>query len=173
MALKLEFKSGEKMIVNGAVLENIGPVARLLVHNRANIMRGREILTAEDSNTPAARTYFSLQCAYLFPEKRDAYLQQFVHLLEAYTKASPSANAIAARVMEAVDKGNLYKALRELHDLVKHELQLMGAFYERLEHQAADDDAGAPDDQQAALASDDRDGDDGQAGSSGNSANRA
>jgi flagellar protein FlbT len=138
MALKLEFKAGEKMIVNGAVIENVGPHARLLLHNRANIMRGREILTAEESRTPASRTYFALQCAYLFPEKRDAYLAQFEDLLAAYLSASPSALPIGEVVRMAVASGDLYKALREMHALVRHELYVLQSFYQSLEDQIAD-----------------------------------
>ena len=71
MPLKLDLKCGEKMIVNGAVLENVGPNAKILIHNLATVLREKEILTQEDAATPASRVYFSLQCAYMFSEARE------------------------------------------------------------------------------------------------------
>ena len=39
MPLKLDFKAGDKMIINGTVIENVGPNAKLLIHNEASILR--------------------------------------------------------------------------------------------------------------------------------------
>ncbi len=52
MPLKLDLKCGEKMIVNGAVLENVGPNAKILIHNLATVLREKEILTQDDAATP-------------------------------------------------------------------------------------------------------------------------
>ncbi len=73
MPLKIDFKSGDKMVINGAVVENVGPNTKLLVHNESAILREKEILSVADSTTPASRVYFSLQCSYIFPQKRDEY----------------------------------------------------------------------------------------------------
>lgn len=57
MPLKLEFKSGDKLMINGAVIENIGANAKILVHNEAAILRNKEVLSETDEATPAARVY--------------------------------------------------------------------------------------------------------------------
>ena len=69
MPLKLDLKAGEKMVINGAVLENVGPNAKILVHNQAMILREKEVLTEDICATPASRIYLALQCAYMFPDK--------------------------------------------------------------------------------------------------------
>ena len=95
MPLKLDFKHGEIMIVNGAVIENVGSNAQLLVHNKAAILREKEILTQSEAATPASRVYFELQCAYIFRETRDDHLKTFRNHLKDYVDACPSATDIA------------------------------------------------------------------------------
>ena len=93
MPLKLDFKAGEKLVINGAVVENVGGNAKLLVHNESAIIREKEILTQAETNTPAARVYFALQCAYMFPRHEEEYLATFREFLGDYIKAAPSAKA--------------------------------------------------------------------------------
>ena len=57
MPLSIDFKAGDKIIINGAVIENLGSNSTISIHNQAAILRGKEILSAEDSTTPASRIY--------------------------------------------------------------------------------------------------------------------
>ncbi len=66
----IEIKSGDKLIINGAVIEITGSNTKLLIHNQVSIHRQKEIMSEEESVTPAARVYFALQCAYIFPHKK-------------------------------------------------------------------------------------------------------
>lgn len=125
MPLVLEFKSNDKMIINGAVIENGGPHTKLVVHNRAAILREKEILSEEDAKTPASRIYFSLQCAYIFPGKKEGFLDAFSQYIEEYLSACPSAAPIAKEVVRDVQEGNLYKGLRASQKLIKHEASLV------------------------------------------------
>ena len=133
MPLVLEFKSRDKIIINGAVIENGGPHAKLVVHNQAAILRGKEILSDEDAKTPASRIYFSLQCAYIFPGGKDQYLDAFSRYIEEYLHACPSAGPMAREVVDEVKAGRLYKALRASQKLIKHEATLV----EGLEHEVS------------------------------------
>ena len=126
MALKLELKSGDKFIINGAVIENAGPNTKLLVHNQSAILRQKEIMSAEDSTTPASRVYFALQCAYIFPEKIDHYLTQFEKCARDYLDASPSSAFIIDGIVDNVRHDRLYQGLKAAQDLLKHEEELMG-----------------------------------------------
>lgn len=128
MPLKLDLKTGEKMIVNGAVLENVGPGAKVIVHNMASILRDKEILTQDDAVTPASRVYFSLQCAYMFPETRDGHLKKFRSFLNDYLAACPSALAIGDEIKGFIDEKQYYKALRASRNLIAHEAETVQAF---------------------------------------------
>ena len=124
MPLKIEIKSGDKLVVNGAVMENVGSNATLLFLNEAAIIREKEILSQAETSTPASRVYFALQCAYMFPEKKGDYLKAFEELLDDYVKACPSAQPISDKIKEKANKGNLYQAMRAVHELVLHECEV-------------------------------------------------
>jgi len=125
MPLTIDFKSGDRLIVNGAVIENIGSNAKILVHNQAMILRGREVISEEDSKTPASRIYFALQCAYIFPERQNDYVELFEKLLDEYVTACPSAQPIADELLAITEKENFYKALKVAFKLIRHESEVL------------------------------------------------
>lgn len=128
MPLKLDLKCGEKMIVNGAVLENVGPNAKILIHNLATVLREKEILTQEDAATPASRVYFSLQCAYMFDDAREEHLKNFNQYLNDYLEACPSASEIADVIRGHIEKENFYKGLKSSRNLIAHEVRTLDEF---------------------------------------------
>ncbi|MBL4614789.1 MAG: flagellar biosynthesis repressor FlbT [Magnetovibrio sp.] len=132
MPLKLEFKSGDKLMINGAVIENIGTNAKILVHNEAAILRNKEVLSKTDEATPAARVYFSLQCAYMFPDHADDHMKTFGDHLNDYVQACPSAKGIAQEIQNAVADGKIYKALKKTHNLISHEANVLQQFHHDL-----------------------------------------
>jgi len=139
MPLKLDFKSGNKMIINGAVVENIGGNASLLIHNEAAILREKEILSEAETVTPAARVYFALQCAYMFPEKKDHYISVFRQFLEDYMTAAPSSREIGEKIMTQVDKGRIYNGLKLTQKLIGHEIKVFESLRQSLEDEVGSD----------------------------------
>ena len=139
MPLKIDFKSGDKMVINGAVVENVGPNTKLLVHNESAILREKEILSVADSTTPASRVYFSLQCSYIFPQKRDEYLKVFRKFLTEYVEACPSAHSIAQEIEAEVNQGRVYKALKKTQKLIAHEAQIVKGLQHDLEEKLTDE----------------------------------
>ena len=137
--LSIDFKAGDKIIINGAVIENLGSNSTISIHNQAAILRGKEVLSAEDSTTPASRIYFALQCAYIFPQNRGEYIEGYVNLLDEYLQACPSAKSIADGIQASVDKGQLYKALKTTQDLIKHEAEILCALQQNLGEVAQED----------------------------------
>ena len=121
MPLKLDFKAGEKLVINGAVVENVGSNAKLLIHNDSAIIREKEILTQAETNTPAARVYFALQCAYMFPRHEAEYLDTFREFLNDYASAAPSAKSLCDEIAKMVDDAKLYRALKATQKLIRHE----------------------------------------------------
>ena len=138
MPLLIDFKSGDKIIINGAVIENAGSSSKLLIHNQASILRGKEILSEEESNTPASRTYFALQCAYMFADKKDDYLKLFNNFLTEYTAACPSAATIAGEIRGEVEQGRLYKGLKASQKLIKHEREILKSLHQDVEQASGD-----------------------------------
>ena len=125
--LSIDFRAGDKIIINGAVIENLGSNSRLSIHNEAAILRGKEVLSAEDSNTPASRVYFSLQCAYIFPQNEAEYVKSFESFLRDYVAACPSSKSIAEDISSHVKDGELYRGLKSAQKLIEHEGNLLAA----------------------------------------------
>jgi flagellar protein FlbT len=133
LPLLIDLKPGEKVIINGAVIENAGANTKLRVHNESSILRQKEILTADDAITPASRVYVCLQNAYIFPDKREHYMQMFERLLAEYLEACPSAEEICTELRVEANALHFYKALKASRKLLKHEAMVLQAL-----NQAAD-----------------------------------
>lgn len=122
MALVIHIKRDQKVIINGAVLENVtGRTISLILKNEASVLRSEDVLSPEDAVTPASRTYYALQCAYLFPERRDEHLQDFNELVGSYLSAAPSSKDIVEEILVAVESEHYYGALKKAQKLIKHE----------------------------------------------------
>ena len=125
MPLKLDFKSGDKLVINGAVLENIGTNAKLLIHNESAILREKEILSVADTSSPASRVYFALQCAYMFPQKKAEYISLFADFLAEFVTACPSSQPLADEIEALVGDDKIYKALKMTQKLIAHQAEIL------------------------------------------------
>lgn len=127
MPLKINLKKGQKIILNGAVIENTNPRSiNFTLMNEAAILRDSDVLTAEEACTPASRIYFNIQGLYLFEEKRDEYSQNVNQLLEDYERAAPSCKPITYAVRDALMNEEYYNALRQARKLIEHESKVLG-----------------------------------------------
>ncbi len=139
MPLKLQLRKGQKIIVNGAVLENAGShTASLLVKNDASILRDNDILTPADARTPASRVYYALQCAYLFPVERDRHLGNLKQLVDSYEEAAPSASPICGGIRSLMGEDKLYQALKLAQELIAHERQVFEYVHGRIGEEIRD-----------------------------------
>jgi len=130
--LLIDIKPGDKVIINGAVIENAGNSTKLFVHNQAAILRGKEVLSEEDCGTPAARAYFALQCAYIFADKHADYLAKFEKLLDDYLAACPSAEAIGEQIRKEIKDDKLYRALKAAQKLIAHEGDILNSMQRKV-----------------------------------------
>ena len=139
MPLKLDFKSGDKLVINGAVLENIGTNAKILIHNESAILREKEILSIAETSTPASRVYFALQCAYMFPHKKDEQIDLFKDFLKDFVTACPSIKPIAEEIEELVAEDKIYKALKHTQKLIAHQAEVLKSLETGIEEATEED----------------------------------
>ncbi len=123
MPLRIKLPTNEKVIINGAVLENAGDATTLVVHNRVDILRRKEVMNEGDAITPARRIYYALQCAYLFENDRNEYLTLANKLLREYEEAAPSADEVIGSIEEKLRAERYYDGLKNTLDLIDHETQ--------------------------------------------------
>ena len=127
MPLRIKLPSKEKIIINGAVIENAGEATTIILHNRVDILRRKEVMSEGEANSPARRVYYALQCAYLFDGDRDRYLELYRQFSGDYREAAPSAGEIFVEIDALVEAERYYDALRKTQDLMDHETERLSA----------------------------------------------
>ncbi len=123
MALKLSLKPGEKFVLNGAVVANGDRRASLIVHNKASILRERDIMKEEDVNTPAKRIYFPIMLMYLDDTEFDKYYDEFILRMTEFLSVveTPEVIEICVSISKDVMSRNYYKALVSCKKVVAFE----------------------------------------------------
>jgi len=127
MPLRIKLPANERIIVNGAVIENAGDATTIVLHNRADVLRRKEVMSESEAKTPARRIYYALQCAYMFDDERPRYAEHARQFLNQYRDAAPSAGEIAAKIEAMIDQDKLYNALRATQELIDHEAERLGS----------------------------------------------
>jgi flagellar biosynthesis repressor protein FlbT len=125
MPLTINLKPGEKLIVNGVVLQNAHHAARLIVHNEAALLREKDIITEEAATTPARRIYFTVQCLYLFPGKSALYLPIIHRFFAEFSVAAPSTLPLLRKIEQELADGHLYAALKTAKQLIAKEQEIL------------------------------------------------
>jgi flagellar protein FlbT len=122
MTLRISLRDGEKMIVNGAVLRSVGRTD-VLVENRAALLRGREVMTPEEANTPARRLYFATMMAYIEREALATHQDRVLVLLRELMEAFENEQALSAcvRLARHLADSDFYPALGECRLLIQYE----------------------------------------------------
>ena len=65
MALKVELKPNERIIIGQVVIRNDEQRTRFFIEGDAPILREKDILTAANADSPAKKIYLSIQLMYL------------------------------------------------------------------------------------------------------------
>jgi len=124
VALKVELKPHERIVIGGAVLRNGDARCRFVIEGNVPVMRERDIMTTAEANSPAKRIYFVLQLMYLDRDigpHRDA----FMTLVEEFMTAAPSAWPHINTITKFVLEGDAYKAIKATRALIDYEEELL------------------------------------------------
>lgn len=124
MALKIELKPGERIIIGSSVITNGDNRARLFVDGEAPILREKDILTGETANSPAKRIYLCLQLMYL-GQDLTVHKETYFELVNDFLAAAPSALTIIDRINSKILTNSLYSALKEAKALISYEEELL------------------------------------------------
>ena len=123
MALKISLKPGEKFVVNGAVITNGDRRASLIIQNRVSILREKDIIQADEANTPVRRIYFPIMLMYLEEDNRSQFYDDFVERMSEFMSAieNPEIKTICLALSRDVMTGNFYRALMTCKKLFEYE----------------------------------------------------
>ncbi|MGH6994424.1 MAG: flagellar biosynthesis repressor FlbT [Stellaceae bacterium] len=127
MPLTINLKPREKLILNGVVIENSGPMAKILIHTNAALLREKDVLPEEKATTPARRIYFAIQCQYLFAGKAEMFLASIERQLAEYEQARPESRALLGEIRRLLAEDQFYRALKSAKLLIQHEEEAAAA----------------------------------------------
>ncbi|WP_298959805.1 flagellar biosynthesis repressor FlbT [uncultured Roseibium sp.] len=125
MALKVELKPGERIIIGDSVITNDNQRTRLFIEGQAPILREKDILTPATADTPAKRVYLAVQLMYLSTDL-ERIQENYFTLVNDIVKAAPSTIPYVTRISNAIITGAFYKALKEARKLIEYEGTLIG-----------------------------------------------
>jgi flagellar protein FlbT len=124
MALKVELKPHERVIIGSCVITNTDQRARLLIDgDNIPILREKDILTPETADTPAKLVYLAVQLMYISPDPQGQHGTYF-NLVREIVTAVPSAWPIIEEINNFILNGDFYRALKEARKLIAYEQKL-------------------------------------------------
>lgn len=124
MALKVELKPGERILIGEAVITNNDQRTRLLIEGAAPILREKDIMTPERADTPAKRIYLAVQLMYTSREAQQHH-ELYFSLIRDLMQAAPSAWSLIEGINNHILTGEMYKALKETKKLIAYEEELL------------------------------------------------
>lgn len=124
MALKVELKPGEKLLVGNCIITNSDQRTRLFIEGRAPILREKDILTSDTADTPAKRIYLAVQLMYI-DDTQEPASSSYMQLARDFVEAVPSSVAIVDQINNEILTGSLYKALKASQRLIEYEQDLL------------------------------------------------
>ena len=125
MPLRLNLKPHEKVIIGNSVIENGQKGASFVIHNKATILREKDIMTEETADTPAKRIYFVIQLMYMAGgmEESKQHHAAFFELTNQFLKACPTPEAVGlvSDMGMHILNDNFYAALKSCKQLIEYE----------------------------------------------------
>jgi flagellar protein FlbT len=124
MALRIELKPFERIVIGQCVITNSDSRAAFLVDGKVPILREKDILTPKAANSPVKRLYLCAQQMYLeddIPKYQEFYMGFAKDLLEAM----PSFRAQIEAASNQILSGSLYNALKVIRKMMKREEEML------------------------------------------------
>lgn len=128
--LVLKLGPGERVLINGAVIENGDKRSRIAVMTpHANILRLRDAIHPETANTPVRRVCYLVQLVLTGDAEADDIRLQVLRGVEQLSQVltDPDSRAQLTLASQSILSGDHYPALKALRALLPREERLMAA----------------------------------------------
>lgn len=124
MALVIDLKPGEKILIGSAVITNDKQRTRLHISGEAAILREKDVMQETEADTPCKKVYFLIQCMYLASTPKE-YHQTYFNLVKEIQHAAPRSSVLFLSINEHIINGAYYKAMKDARELIKFEEDLL------------------------------------------------
>jgi len=124
MALVIDLKPGEKILIGTAVITNDNQRTRLHISGEAPILREKDVMKEEQADTPCKKIYFLIQCMYMAKDPK-IYHKKYFDMIKEIQHAAPSLAFRFLSINEKILDDAYYKAMKEARDLIKVEEEMI------------------------------------------------
>ena len=124
MALIIDLKPTERVIIGTALITNDDTRTRLHIEGDAPILREKDIMREDEANSPCKRIYLTVQLMYLSKDPASLHELYFQQIREIQS-AAPSTTTFFMVINDHILNNNYYKALKEARNLIDHEQELI------------------------------------------------
>ncbi len=125
-ALKICLKTGEKIYINGAVLEASHKMSFNILNN-ATFLLESHIIQAEQANTPFRQLYFIIQTMLIQPDNKESILNIFHDHCDELKKHLENDDLINGleRVIGQMNRDRAFEALKSVRNLFEVESMVL------------------------------------------------
>jgi len=123
MALIIDLKPSERVIIGSALITNDKSRTRLHIEGAAPILREKDIMRVDDANTPCKKIYMFLQMMYLSDKPEDMHKDYF-DLVKLIQDTAPSTSLFFMEINDMIYDGKYYNALKKARELIEYEKEL-------------------------------------------------
>ncbi len=124
MALVIDLKPGEKILIGSAVVTNDSHRSRLHISGEAAILREKDVMKEENADTPCKKAYFLIQCMYLARNPTE-YIDKYFAVVKEIQHAAPKLSFMFLDINEKIIEGMYYKAMKQAKELIQLEKDLI------------------------------------------------
>lgn len=124
MALKIDLRPNERIIIANVSIRNGDRRAKLTVETQAKFLRERDMLPASEASTACEHLYIILQMIY-FLDNNDDLENKFVALSNEIMNASASMKPYISDIYNSITSEEYYAALKGGQKLLQYEKELL------------------------------------------------
>lgn len=124
MALIIDLKPSERIIIGDALITNDAARTRLHIEGDAPILREKDILRPDEADSPSKKIYLMIQLMYLSNDPKEMHNDYFKSVKEMQN-AAPSTSVIFMKINDHILDEQYYKALKEAKKLIRYEKELL------------------------------------------------
>jgi len=128
VALKIELKPNERILLGDCVLTNTDQRTRFLIEGAVPILREKDIMSLARADSLAKLIYLAVQFIYTAKRPKDHHALYF-RLVGEFLKAAPSAKPLIESINNRILTGELYKALKQANKLIAYEKEHLDMHY--------------------------------------------
>lgn len=126
--LVLKLAPNERVLVNGAVIENGDKRSKMTILTpNANILRLRDAISPDQANTPVKRVCYITQLLLTGDADESLGRQQAFRGIEQLSQAFLDSSSLTTldQATTQIEAGDYYRALRSLRSLIPRESRLL------------------------------------------------